>query len=115
MPLLRLEIGMPIPAQKKEVLLLEASKIISHNTGQPETYVMVLLTEGSGILGGRTGPVAFADVRSIGSLDKKTNGALAKALCDLLKKELDIAPDRVFLNFTEIEATRWAWKGSTVG
>jgi hypothetical protein len=74
-----------------------------------------VLSEGSGILGGQTGPIAFADVRRIGSLDRKANGALARALCDLLKKELDIAPDRVFLNFTEVEATKWAWKGSTVG
>ena len=115
MPLLRLEIGMPVAGQKKEALLRTASKIIADNTGQPESYVMVVLTEGSGVLGGQTGPVAFADVRSIGSLDKKTNGALAQALCDLLKRELDIAPDRVFLNFAEVAATKWAWKGSTVG
>ena len=115
MPLLRLEVATPVPAQKKEALIKAASKIVADTTGKPEGYVMVTLAECAGSLAGQVGPVAFADVRGIGGLDKKTNGALSKALCDLLKKDLNIAPDKVYLTFTDVPATNWGWKGNTFG
>ena len=115
MPLLRLEVGTPVPAAKKEALIKAASKVVADCTGKPESYVMVTLTECAGSLAGQVGPMAFADVRGIGGLDKKTNGNLAKALGDLLKKELNIAPDRIYLNFTDVAASNWGFKGSTFG
>lgn len=115
MPLLRLEVGTPVPAAKKEALLKGASKILANVIGKPEAYVMVTLAECAGTFAGQAGPMVFADVRSIGGLDRKTNGALAQALCDLLERELSVAPDRIYLNFTDVAASSWGWNGHTFG
>ena len=115
MPLLRLEVSAQVPQGRKENLLKAASKIMADSTGKPEAYVMVTLTVCASTMGGQVTPVAFADVRGIGGLDKKTNVTLSKALCDLLQKELGIPPDKVYLNFTEVPATNWGWKGNTFG
>ncbi|MDI6774641.1 MAG: phenylpyruvate tautomerase MIF-related protein [Verrucomicrobiota bacterium] len=52
---------------------------------------------------------------AIGGLDKNTNAAITKALCGLLQKELSIPPDKVCLNFTDVPASNWGWKGSAFG
>jgi len=33
----------------------------------------------------------------------------------MLKDSLGIANDRVYLNFTDVEAENWVWNGSTFG
>jgi phenylpyruvate tautomerase PptA (4-oxalocrotonate tautomerase family) len=115
MPLLRLEVSIPVQAAKKELLLAQASKILTELTAKPEAVVMVTLVECAAVLGGRGGPIVFADVRAIGGLDKKTNVALVRALSELFKKELDVDVDRIYFNFIELAATHWGSRGGTVG
>jgi phenylpyruvate tautomerase len=115
MPLLRLEVSAQVPQGRRETLLRAASKIMADVTGKPEAYVMVTLSVCSSTMGGQVTPVAFADVRGIGGMSKSTNVTLSKSLCDLLQKELGIPPDKVYLNFTDVPATNWGWKGNTFG
>ena len=39
------------------------------------------------------------------------NGQLSEKVCSLLKESLGIAPDRVYLNFSDIPAGNWGWNG----
>ena len=115
MPLLRLEIAAPVEPARKEPLIKACSRVLAETTGKPESYVMVTLTECAGSLGSASTPLVFADVRGIGGLDKKTNVRVSKALCDLIEKELGVPPSRVYLNFTDVPASNWGWKGTTFG
>ena len=115
MPLLKLQTSVAVPEARKDSLLKACSKIVAEATGKPEAYVMVMLDAGAGCLNGKAEPVAVADVRGIGGLKKEVNQRLTAALCDLLLKELKIAPDHVYATFTDVPASNWGWNKTTFG
>jgi phenylpyruvate tautomerase len=116
MPLLKLETSRPVAEDKKEKLILTLSRLLSDITGKPESYAMITLnTLSAGSIGGKATHIAFADVRGIGGFNPKVNNALTKAVCDLMKKELNIDEGNTYITFTDVPATNWGWKGSTFG
>ena len=115
MPLLKLETTVPLAEDKGKPLLAALSKAVVSATGKPEQYVMVTASHSAILMSGKPGDAAFVDVRGIGGLKGDTNRNLSQQICKLLKDSLGIAPDRVYLNFTEVEAGNWGWNGSTFG
>ncbi len=59
MPLLRLQTSIPVENEKRTALLEEATRIVSTVTGKPQTYMMALFCEGTGIMAGTADPTAF--------------------------------------------------------
>ena len=55
------------------------------------------------------------DIRSIGGLSGEVNRKLSQKICRLLNDALAIPPGRVYLNFTDVKAANWGWKGETFG
>jgi len=55
------------------------------------------------------------DVRSIGGPGNAVNGQLSQKICALLKTSLSIPPERVYLNFTDVDGASWGWNNSTFG
>ncbi len=115
MPLLKLETTVPVPEDKKQTLLTSLSKAVTAVTGKPEQYVMVTLSYSAMLMSGKSGETAFVDIRGIGGLSGSVNRKLSEQVCKVLKESLGVAPDRVYLNFTELEAGNWGWNGSTFG
>ena len=115
MPLLKLQINVPVPQTKHAELLAGMSKLVAHAIGKPEQYVMVTVEEGPILMSGKDGPAAFADVRSIGGLDARVNREISQNLCVLLNKALGIPASRVYLNFADVAAGNWGHNGSTFG
>jgi phenylpyruvate tautomerase PptA (4-oxalocrotonate tautomerase family) len=115
MPLLKLQTSTPVSEDKKENLLKALSRTVVKVTGKPESYVMVMLENCSACMAGEAGPAAFADVRGIGGISRDANNQLSKDICELINKELGIEPDRIYLNFTDVNASNWGWKGGTFG
>jgi len=115
MPLLKLETTVPLPEDKGKPLLAALSRAVAGAIGKPEQYVMVAASESAMLMSGKPGDAAFVDIRSIGGLNSDTNGKLSQQICKLLKDSFGIAPDRVYLNFTDVEAENWGWNGSTFG
>ena len=113
MPLLKLETTVPLPEEKGKPLLAALSKAVAGATGKPEQYVMVTTSHYAILMSGQTGDAAFVDVRGIGGLNGETNRKLSQQICKLLKDSLGIGPDRVYLNFTDVEAGNWGWNGNT--
>jgi len=115
MPLLKLETTVALPDEKKKTVLAALSKAVADTIGKPEQYVMVTASQSAMLMSGKTGDAAFVDIRSIGGLNRETNRKLSQQICELLKDSLGIAPDRVYLNFSDVEAGNWGWNGSTFG
>ena len=115
MPLLKLETTVPLPEEKGKPLLAALSKAVAATIGKPEQYVMVTVSHAAMLMSGKSGDAAFVDIRSIGGLIGETNRKLSQQVCKLLKDSLGIAPDRVYLNFSDVEAGNWGWNGSTFG
>jgi phenylpyruvate tautomerase len=115
MPLLKLETSVALNDEKKKTVLAALSKSVADTIGKPEQYVMVTNSQSAILMSGKAGDAAFVDIRSIGGLSGDTNRRLSQQICKLLKDSLGIAPDRVYLNFTEVEPDNWGWNGSTFG
>jgi len=115
MPLISLKTSMKIPENKREALLANMSKIVSEATGKSEQYVMAIVENADCMLGGHPGMAAFAEVRGIGGINREVNGKISEKLCALLESRLEISPERIYINFTDIPAENWGWNGSTFG
>ena len=115
MPLLKLETTSVLAEDKRKALLTSLSKIVAGTIGKPEQYVMVTLNQAAFVMSGKAGDAAFVDIRSIGGLSNDINRRLSQQVCKLLTDSLGISPDRVYLNFTDVESANWGWNGNTFG
>ena len=111
MPLIKVESSKEIPPD----VIAALSKIAAETIGKPETYVMVSASKADLMMSGGEGSAAFVEVKSIGGLSHAVNEKLSAKICDLLEAQLQIPPDRVYLNFTEVPAFHWGWNGSLFG
>ena len=115
MPLLKLETAVVLPEEKRKALLAALSKTVAETIGKPEHYVMVTVSQAAMLMAGNPGDAAFVDIRSIGGLTSDVNRKLSQKVCKLLNDSLGIPENRVYLNFTDVEAGNWGWNGSTFG
>ena len=115
MPLLKLETTVALSKEKEKALLASLSKIVAGTIGKPEDYVMVTVAPATVLMSGKSGEAAFVDIRSIGGLNDEGNRILSQKVCETLNELLAIPPNRVYLNFSDVAAGDWGWKGSTFG
>ena len=115
MPLSKLDTTVALSEEKRKTLLASLSKIIAETIGKPEQYVMVAVGQAAMLMSGDPGDAAFVDIRSIGGLSRDVNRKLSQKTCFLLNEVLGISQNRIYLNFTDVEATNWGWNGSTFG
>jgi phenylpyruvate tautomerase PptA (4-oxalocrotonate tautomerase family) len=115
MPLLSLETTVVLSEEKRQALLASLSKTVAEAIGKPEQYVMVAASQAAMQMSGSAGDAAFVDVRSIGGLTGVVNRKLSQKVCQLLHDSLGIPPDRIYLNFTDVQASHWGWNGNTFG
>ena len=115
MPLLKLETTVVLTDDQRKALLPSLSRILAETTGKPEDYVMITLSQSAILMSGKPGDAAFVDVRGLGGLSGDVNRRLSQKVCRLLNESLGVPQDRIYLNFTEVEASNWGWKGNTFG
>jgi phenylpyruvate tautomerase len=115
MPLLKLETTVILSEDKRKSLLTALSKTVAGTIGKPEQYVMVTISQAAMLMSAKPSDAAFVDIRSIGGLSGDVNRKLSQEVCKLLTDSLGISPERVYLNFTDMEAGNWGWNGSTFG
>ena len=115
MPLLKLETSVAIPEDKRKSLMASLSTTVAGATGKPEQYVMVTVGQAAMLMSGKPGDAAFVDMRGIGGVTGEVNRKLSQQVCKLLSDSLGIGPERIYLNFTDVEAGNWGWNGSTFG
>jgi len=115
MPLLKLETTVLLSEDKRKNLLASLSKAVAGTIGKPEQYVMVIASQAAILMSGKAGDAAWVDLRSIGGLGANVNRKLTQQVCNLLNESLGIAPERVYLNFTNVEAGNWGWNENTFG
>jgi phenylpyruvate tautomerase PptA (4-oxalocrotonate tautomerase family) len=114
-PLLKLETTVVLTEDQRQALLASLSKIVAETIGKPQQYVMVTASQAAIQMSGSPGDAAFVDVLSIGGLTGVVNRKLSQKVCQLLHDSLGIPPNRIYLNFTDVQASHWGWNGSTFG
>ena len=115
MPLLKLETNVTVAGKQQAELLTTLSKIVTKVLGKPEQYVLVTHQTSAMLMSGQPGHAALVDLRSIGGLTGEVNQTLADQICRALQQSLGIAPERIYLNFTNVPAGDWGWNGDTFG
>ena len=113
MPYLAITTNVPLEGDAAGALMREASTLIAESLGKPERFVMVSVHPNTPMLfAGEPASTAFLDLRSIGLPEGATPG-LSQKLCTLMQQMLSIAPDRVFINFTDQPRALWGWNSRT--
>ncbi|MGD9874466.1 MAG: phenylpyruvate tautomerase MIF-related protein [Kiritimatiellia bacterium] len=113
MPSIRVQIAEAKFDAKK--LLPKLSELTAKSLGKPEQYVMAVAEPAAILMAREPGPAAMAEVRSIGGLSAEKNTRLTQALCALLKSELGIPPDRVYVTFVDVKGENWGHDNSIFG
>ena len=91
----------------------EVSKMIASLTGKPENYVMTMVQNNTQMtFAGSDEPCCFVMLKSIGSLNPTS---MSKCLCDLIESKTNIKANRIYIEFSDIEASNWGFNNSTFG
>uniref|UniRef100_K3XCN0 L-dopachrome isomerase n=1 Tax=Globisporangium ultimum (strain ATCC 200006 / CBS 805.95 / DAOM BR144) TaxID=431595 RepID=K3XCN0_GLOUD len=91
------------------------SKSLSVALDSPEPSVLVQLSLDQPMLfAGSDAPCAFIHIRSIGKIDAEHNPKTAQALTATVTDVLGVPAERVFMNLSEVAASNWGAKGTTV-
>lgn len=115
MPYLKLTTNIAISKERSPELLSQFSQLLAKETGKPERYVMVELTGDKDMLfGGSNEPLAFVECKSIG-LNAQQAQSLSASISQLLASNLQVAAERVYIEFSNCPANLWGWNGSTFG
>jgi phenylpyruvate tautomerase PptA (4-oxalocrotonate tautomerase family) len=113
MPLLRIQTNSELPREQQRALLASASRLVAHQLGKPERYVMITMEHNPAMLfAGEDEPLAYLELKSIGLLADAT-GSLSRALCELVQEGLGISPERVYIEFSDAAPEMWGWNGGT--
>jgi phenylpyruvate tautomerase PptA (4-oxalocrotonate tautomerase family) len=115
MPLIELKTSSAMTDEEQRKLLAGLSAFVAEALGKPEQYVMATIQPSAISMSGTMEDAAFVDVRSIGGLGPEQNNALARRICDLISSSLGIPSNRIYLNFTDVPRSDWAWDGRTFG
>jgi phenylpyruvate tautomerase len=115
MPFFKIETNQKLDESTVNTLLEKSSQFISSMAGKPEQYVMVTIDHGKDIMfGGNTEPAAMVKLKSIGLPTDKCN-EYASRICQFINDEIDVPPDRVFIDFVDLQRNMFAWNGKTFG
>jgi phenylpyruvate tautomerase PptA (4-oxalocrotonate tautomerase family) len=102
--------------EKQETLAKKLSKLAAACIGKPEQYVMACVHDNVAMtMGGESTAAALVSVKSIGGLSKEVNKKLSEETCQILRKELGVADECIYITFEELPATHWGWKADTFG
>lgn len=97
----------------QEKLLEEMSAELAQLTGKPEQYVMIIIQNNVPmIFAGDREDCCYIEVKSIGSLSPSK---MSKVLSNLIHSRLGISANRVYINFEDIDASKWGFNGNTFG
>tara|TARA_B100000965_G_C19478568_1_gene707461 strand:- start:653 stop:991 length:339 start_codon:yes stop_codon:yes gene_type:complete len=98
---------------ENNLLQKEISKLVADLTGKPENYVMTIIQSNSQMtFAGSDEPCCFIQVKSIGSLNPSS---MSKSLCGFISSKTNIKANRIYIEFTDVNASNWGYNNSTFG
>jgi phenylpyruvate tautomerase len=99
---------------RQEALLGELSRLAAARFGKSEDWVMTCLVPGLVMtFAGTTEPTALVAVKNIGTMTPAETVGLSHAICDEVGSALGVAPDRIYVQFTDLVDYLWGWNGTT--
>jgi phenylpyruvate tautomerase len=113
MPYFSIETNQTINQASNRDLMKKMSAFIAGLLGKPESYVMIAIKpETPLIFAGGDEPAAFVRLKSIG-LPKARCPEFSEKICGVVELELKVPPNRVFIDFKDLERDMFGWDGKT--
>ena len=115
MPLLSiLSSTVPAPARRAEALGA-LSRLLAHELDKPLAYVMVAIEQPLDMSfgGDAAAPSCYAELKNVGTLPAQRFESLSAVLCAELSRTFQVAPDRIYIEFTNADGSQWGWNGTT--
>lgn len=113
MPYLKIETNKIVDKSDEEKLLNKTSAFTALLLNKPEKWIMVsIIHSASMVFDGSAQPTAYLELKSIG-LDQQKCAELSDKLCAFVRVELGISPDRVYIEFWDINGKMFGWNGGT--
>jgi phenylpyruvate tautomerase len=116
MPLIKVQTSVAAPEKDAaEALLKQLSASLAKHLSKSESYVMTALEpERAMTLGGSTEPVCYVEIKSVGSMSAVQTQAMTADFCQQIGQALDVAGDRIYIEFTDVQGYLWGWNGRTL-
>lgn len=113
MPYLKIETNVVLDSAGEKALASRLTQLAAELTGKPERWVMVrAVCAAALVFGGEDTPAAFVEFKNIG-LSAEACPRLAEALCEFLRAEIGVRPDRVYIEFKDLDRGMFGWKSGT--
>ncbi len=111
MPYISTKTTETISPNKRESIKAKLGKAIEIIPGKSEQWLMLSFEDESSMYfrGSNDMPVAYVEVKSFGKAPEDAYRKFTKAVCDILKEELEIEPDCVYVKYEEV--SHWGWNG----
>mgnify|MGYP001817400713 FL=1 len=113
MPYFSIETNQTVDTASNRDLMKKMSAFIAKLLGKPESYVMIAIKPGTPLIfAGSDEPAAFVRLKSIG-LPKGRNTDFSEKICGFVEQELKVPPNRVFIDFKDLERDMFGWNAKT--
>jgi hypothetical protein len=113
MPHLCIDTNVSMERDTAAELAGKASGLIAQALGKPVGYCQAMVRPGAALVhGGTDAPAAFVTLKSIGLPEDRT-AQLSEELCDFLRRELAISPERVYIDFADLQRHLFGWNSGT--
>ena len=111
MPCIQLNVSKKISEPQETHIKEKLGKAICLLPGKSENWLMVTFKDEATIYfrGSKSEPAAFVSVSVYGREDGNAFDKLTGAICEILKDELGIAPDHIYVQYTATQ--HWGWNG----
>ncbi len=113
MPYFSIQTNQTVDQPTQQELLKKSTGFVADLLGKPEQYVMISMQTSAPLMfGDSDDPTALVELKSIG-LPRDRCGEFAEKISGFVQAELGAPPDRVFIDFKELERDLFAWNGKT--
>ena len=111
MPVLRIETNQTLSEEQTAALMEKSTDMLCSALDKPKTYMMVYVDSGCSMMfNGTAEPFAFVQLRQF-AFEKEQAAGVIKAISDFVVSELQVSPDRQYIQLTEMESTLFGWDG----
>ncbi|WMJ90402.1 phenylpyruvate tautomerase MIF-related protein [Anaerocolumna sp. MB42-C2] len=112
MPYINTKTNTVITKEKEIEIKKKLGKAIELIPGKNENWLMVSFEDQCSMYfkGKSEDRMAFVEVKLFGSADSGAYNKLTAAITTILKEELDINPDHIYVKYEEVSS--WGWNGS---
>lgn len=113
MPYLLIKTTQSLSQEQTNSLMQQATKTVANLLNKSEQFVMIdIMTDCTMSFATSTEKLAFMTLKSINLADDSIP-ALSQGLCQLIQQSIQVEPDRIYIEFSNVERHKWGWNGKT--